>query len=419
MTPGLRPDRSVLRLRIQRSRFGPALGRVKRQVLDLGASLPRPRRLPWGTWMITWNDVMGGHLRGANLPEPEETAFMRRILRPGMKIFDIGAHNGYYSLLSSAMVGPHGHVTAFEPSPRERRRLRLNLRLNRLTNVTVEGVAVGAITGSGQLFVCDYETGCNSLRPPAVNETTTMTLVQLTSLDDYCRESGVVTDLVKIDVEGGERDVLRGAVDVLSLHRPLVLCEVADIRTEPWGYRAVEIYDFLTSLDYHWYSIGPDGILHPCSRKEAFHENLVAVPREKVAVTLAGEGESVHEPSVSPDGSNVVSFARVPIERVREFRNCRPRNIANSPAPVGTRQSFDEVKASKHFVSRQGAPELVERPWPWVQNVTVDHIFPCRIEDHKQYHHVRNAWFRWLPDVLFRLLERAFGWHLCVTAIVV
>jgi FkbM family methyltransferase len=56
---------------------------------------------------------------------------------------DIGAHHGLYTLLASRRVGRRGMVVAFEPSPRERRRLAKHLRVNRCANVEVEACAVG------------------------------------------------------------------------------------------------------------------------------------------------------------------------------------------------------------------------------------------------------------------------------------
>jgi len=53
-----------------------------------------------------------------------------------------------------------------------------------------------------------------------------------------------------------------------------------------------------------------------------------------------------------------------------------------------------------------------------VTDIFVDHIFPYRIPDYVEYRYVRVWYFRWMPRPLFRFLERRFGWHLCVTAVV-
>lgn len=52
-----------------------------------------------------------------------------------------------------------------------------------------------------------------------------------------------------------------------------------------------------------------------------------------------------------------------------------------------------------------------------VTDIFVDHIFPWRIKDYVEYRYVKVWYFRWIPEVLFRRLERRLGWHLCATAI--
>lgn len=66
--------------------------------------------------------------------------------------------------------------------------------------------------------------------------------------------------------------------------------------------------------------------------------------------------------------------------------------------------------------TRRGGRELVESAGFRVQDVDVDHVFPYRIRDYVQYRYVKEPYFRWMPDRLFRAFERRFGWHLLVTA---
>jgi 2-polyprenyl-3-methyl-5-hydroxy-6-metoxy-1,4-benzoquinol methylase len=66
--------------------------------------------------------------------------------------------------------------------------------------------------------------------------------------------------------------------------------------------------------------------------------------------------------------------------------------------------------------TRSQARELVERSGFRVQDLDVDHVFPYRIRDYVQYRYVKEPYFRWMPEPLFRAFERRFGWHLLVTA---
>jgi 2-polyprenyl-3-methyl-5-hydroxy-6-metoxy-1,4-benzoquinol methylase len=66
--------------------------------------------------------------------------------------------------------------------------------------------------------------------------------------------------------------------------------------------------------------------------------------------------------------------------------------------------------------TRGEARELVETSGFRVQDLRVDHVFPYRIRDYVQYRYVREPYFRWMPEPVFRAFERRFGWHLLVTA---
>jgi ubiquinone/menaquinone biosynthesis C-methylase UbiE len=67
------------------------------------------------------------------------------------------------------------------------------------------------------------------------------------------------------------------------------------------------------------------------------------------------------------------------------------------------------------YTPRQGR-ELLERHGFRVTDVRVEHVFPYRIPDYVQYQYVKEWYFRWMPQPLFRAFERRFGWHLCLTA---
>jgi 2-polyprenyl-3-methyl-5-hydroxy-6-metoxy-1,4-benzoquinol methylase len=66
--------------------------------------------------------------------------------------------------------------------------------------------------------------------------------------------------------------------------------------------------------------------------------------------------------------------------------------------------------------TRREARELVERSGFEVQDLSVDHVFPYRVRDYVEYRYVKEPYFRWMPEPLFRAFERRFGWHLLVTA---
>ena len=222
---------------------------------------------------------------------------MERILRPGMTMLDIGAHHGFFTLLGSRKVGGGGRVLAFEPSPRERRKLLRHLRLNRCTNVQVEACALGSAPGEMDLFVVmGSETGCNSLRPPNTPQPTKRVRVPVLTLETSLeRVKMPQVDFIKLDVEGGELDVLKGADGLLARRpRPFLLSEVQEIRTEPWGYAAREIIEFLRARGYWWFALQTDGSLMPVPADQTkFDGNFVAVPNERMPEMALLSGSSL------------------------------------------------------------------------------------------------------------------------------
>jgi len=222
--------------------------------------------------------------------ENAEHHFVEGFLRPGMTVLDVGANQGYYTLLASRKVGAQGKVFAFEPSPREVRRLKLHLWLNHCKNVELSTSALGAVTGTGKLHVVlRTESGCNSLRPPDVSQPIGVLAVPVERLNDVLKARGVTqVDFIKLDVEGGELSVLQGAQRLLeSAPRPVILAEVQDIRTQPWGYRASEIIRFLSARGYKWFSLTTEGAAAPLDvQAETFDGNFVACPEESESLLV-------------------------------------------------------------------------------------------------------------------------------------
>jgi FkbM family methyltransferase len=248
-------------------------------------NFPIPVRLPFGAWWLAWNDVLGKAVLKGSF-DKAECDFLWRFLQPGMTVLDVGAHHGYYALLASRRVGNSGRVFAFEPSPRERRKLGWHLRWNHCSNVEIIDVAMGARAGQAELFVAaGRETGCNSLRPPAVRGTPKKVSVPVDTLDDFLSRRGVEhVDFLKLDVEGAELSVLGGAENLFSrAPRPVVLVEVCDLRTAAWGYPAHEILKQLSDRGYRWFVPREDGWLVPAPLDaKRYDGNFVALPTEEM-----------------------------------------------------------------------------------------------------------------------------------------
>jgi FkbM family methyltransferase len=247
--------------------------------------IPAPVRHPSGAWWLMDNDFIGESLLKGGY-EQAEMDFATRFLKPGMTVLDIGAHRGFHTLFFSKKVGRLGHVISMEPSPVDRKRLQLHLRINFCRNVRVVDYAVGEENEKANLYAVPTNSVLNSLRPPDTDFETAATAVVVRKLDDIVSEMKVeAVDFVKLDVEGGELGVLKGAQGLLRrVPRPVILCEVLEQRTRPWGYRGSAIIEYLAQMDFAWFELSERGGLLPIPREQAeFSGNFVAVPKESLS----------------------------------------------------------------------------------------------------------------------------------------
>jgi FkbM family methyltransferase len=179
--------------------------------------------------------------------ERKESALVRRLLRPGDAVWDVGANVGYYTLLAAACVGPEGRVVGFEPFPAATRRLEANVRLNGFDHVRCVQAAVADTEGRATLFHDGAQPdGVASLlrAGQGLLEVTCTTL----SLDRFQAESGERPPrLVKVDVEGAEMAVLMGAAGLLSgAEAPMLLVEMEESHVTWRGASRADIQEMLT-----------------------------------------------------------------------------------------------------------------------------------------------------------------------------
>ncbi len=225
--------------------------------------------------------------------EPNEFAFLDKVLRPGMVFVDVGANDGYYTLFGARKVGKRGRVLAVEPSSRERANLERNIARNGVANVTVVPVALGAAGGMAQLRLAQgAHSGHNTLGGFA-NEgvhAESVEQVQVRSLDDVVAEQKLTrVDVIKVDVEGAEANVIAGGKSTLHTMRPLMLLEISDKALRGQGSDAQKL--IATVRDEMEYEIAVfsvrTGGLELLDSNGDLSLNVVAMPRERMAQILA------------------------------------------------------------------------------------------------------------------------------------
>ena len=207
-----------------------------------------------------------------------ELNYLETILFPSKTFVDIGANLGIYTLVASRIVGPSGRVIAFEPSLQSFLTLKENVSLNGFKNVLAVRVALSDKTGEAFLYH-GSDAGKNSLgsfpcREPKGEPVATQ------SLDEALHQLSVETvDVIKMDVEGAEELVLRGAKRTVASHRPIVLFEINPESSRRLGFSPRGAWDLLAATDYEFFAIKHNGSLSSLKTMPMALGNVVAIPR--------------------------------------------------------------------------------------------------------------------------------------------
>lgn len=184
-------------------------------------------RLPWGVRRVgtavmgnvrmrirggpnrgmRWSAVSAGRGAVTGTFEAERVAAIAGLLQPGDTMWDIGAHKGYITLAAAQRVGPSGRVYSFEPAPPNLRFLERHIAWNHLDNVEIKPYAVSATDGTGRFggrgSSVTFKLGQGKFD------------VEVRSIASLIKEGLKSPTVIKIDVEGNESEVLRGAAGAL------------------------------------------------------------------------------------------------------------------------------------------------------------------------------------------------------------
>lgn len=172
-----------------------------------------------------------------NNPRWLEMRFMKeQIITPGDVILECGSHHGCSTILLSRWVGDHGKVIGFEPVPANFKILQSNIELNKLKNVTPYMKGVGSAPGE---IIFDQTLSGVSTSSKGIK-------VDIVALDDY---EQLRPTIIKIDVEGFEVDVLRGAKKILA-SRPKIELEIHPQEISKYGGSVEDLLDIIDIRSY-------------------------------------------------------------------------------------------------------------------------------------------------------------------------
>jgi FkbM family methyltransferase len=186
--------------------------------------------------------------------ESKHQAF-KQFLRPGATFVDVGCNKGDFTLLASRLVGPQGHVLAFEPHPENCRWIRKSIRKNSYRNIDLYEMALSDVDGTAQLHLGE-KSGFHTLLAGKPQREKGTINVQTRCLDSWLAEIGFdrSIDAIKIDVEGADLHVLRGARQTISRNPGIVV--FLDVHPH-LGVNPKEVCDFLRGFGLELFAEEP------------------------------------------------------------------------------------------------------------------------------------------------------------------
>lgn len=173
--------------------------------------------------------------------EPISRRFFRSLAKTAQVVVDVGAYTGIYSIESS-LSNQNCKVISIEPNPIVARVLESNIEINQIKNVDIFKFALGSSEGEQKLYITakPFGSSMSSLIPSVDLEM--QFNVQVNTINNICRHTKV--DLIKIDVEGFEKDILEGSKDILLRDRPVILTEALT------SENLLEQTRFMSSVNY-------------------------------------------------------------------------------------------------------------------------------------------------------------------------
>ncbi len=201
-----------------------------------------------------------GYLIGLGLVHRDIDALLKVIFQqlPNKKIifFDVGANEGFVTLLAHSQAQAAGcllEAHCFDPNPYAFARLMQNIHLNSFQTQAYQ-IAVGESSGKQEMLFTQ-ETINSTLLSKSAQEVVATEMVEVTTIDQFCVDHDLVPDIMKIDVEGYEPYLLRGAETILRHHKPYLLVEVNNRMLEEGGNSAEALIVQLRELGYDLYYI--------------------------------------------------------------------------------------------------------------------------------------------------------------------
>ena len=176
--------------------------------------------LEYGTFFLDPATIFAAAMYCPKGYEPEMRLTLKKYLPKGGTFVDVGANEGFFSILAGKIVGPSGKVVAVEPQSRLHEIILKNISLNKLTNVSLIKSAISDVSGTAKISLApNTNSGSSSMLQRTFYKLPTeeVKVITLETLLDSVKNK--IVDLMKMDIEGFEYEVLLGSEKVLRTKR--------------------------------------------------------------------------------------------------------------------------------------------------------------------------------------------------------
>ncbi len=187
--------------------------------------------------------------------EFNETNLIKKVIKTDWTVIDVGANFGWYSMHFAHLVGKNGKIFSFEPVPETYEELNSNIKLNSFQNIKAFNLALGNKDGAISFGVANFDGGSGASSEFLNYSKRIQT--NMRKLDDIIKEEKInKVDFIKLDIEGGELNMLKGSEQLLKRFRPKILIEIVDMHCQRFGHSPLDVYNFLINKGYKGLFIG-------------------------------------------------------------------------------------------------------------------------------------------------------------------
>ena len=194
--------------------------------------------------------------------EPVQTEIVKKFVKKGDNVIDVGAHVGYYTFLMAKMVGNEGKVYSFEPDPENFALLKKGIEANNLKNVEIIQKAVSNTNSTIKLFLSDTDRATNRIYDAGINDAHKIIEVETCSIDNFLHNNKIKINFIKIDAEGSEQGVIEGMESTIKKNNQLnIMTEFFPFLIEKYGSTPQKYLFEIKELGYNIYNILENGTL--------------------------------------------------------------------------------------------------------------------------------------------------------------